>query len=119
MNYKEILDSFADQLATVLGVPATRDMDSVFPLINQNTGVVFVGFPTHVQRLMGGANLEVPVSLITLAPSNLQSVDWLLDRMDSLVSAVGAKSVSSNGFVIGDVTLPAITAIAQIGVEVV
>jgi hypothetical protein len=83
-------------------------------MVAANGGCVFVQFPTHVGRLLDGANLEVPVSLIAPAPADLASVDWLLDHFDDLVQFFGARSVVNGPIDIGSETYPAVTVTAQI-----
>jgi hypothetical protein len=115
--YSDALDMLVTQLSDALSLPATRDPATV-PALVASGGCVFVQFPTHVQRLMGGPNLEVPVSLVAPAPSDLLAVDWLLEHMDDLVNAVGSKLVSNGPLDIGTNTYPAVTATAQVAIQI-
>jgi hypothetical protein len=118
MDYVTALNTLAGQITAQLGVTATRDPSAVAAICAQEDGCILIGIPTHVQRLMGGANLELPVTLIAKAPASLANVDWLLVHMDDFVALIGAKSVSNTPIDIGEMTFPAITAIAQITLEV-
>lgn len=114
--YGDMLDALVEEVSEALGVAATRDPSAVAGLVSQG-GCILVGFPTHVGRLLSGPNLQVPVSLVAPAPSDLQSVDWLLDHMDALINTVGAKSVTTGPIDIGSSTYPAVTATAQIALQ--
>ncbi len=111
----DALDQLAAQAATAIGVPATRD-PSVVPGLTAAGGCVFVGMPTHINRLLGGPNLEVPVSLVVPGPSNLQRIDWLLDHLDALARFAGTRSIINSPIDIGTLTYPAVTATAQVAV---
>lgn len=117
MDLIDGLNSLAVVITEKMEVPATRDMSDVPALIAQNGGCIFIGIPVHVQRLMSGANLEVPVTMTASAPSNLQSADWLLSRMDAFVQLIGSKSVISTSLEVGDMSFPAISAVLQITLE--
>lgn len=118
MLYIDGLDQLVQQLESTLGIPTTRDPSVVLPLVSSTSnGAIFVGFPTHVKRLLSGASLEVPISLVAPAPGDLTSVNWLLTHYDKFVETVGAKSVTITPFSIGDATLPSVNAVAQLVVE--
>lgn len=117
-TYIEALDALAVHLETQLGIATTRDPATVSALTAQGGGCIYIGMPNHVQRLVTGANLEVPVSLVGLAPSNLQAIDYLLTHMDKFVEVCGAKSVNNGPIDVGDMTFPSITATVQFTVEV-
>jgi len=114
ITYSDMLDQLVVEASNGLGVEATRDPSLVGSLVAAHGGCVFVQFPTHVGRLLDGANLEVPVSLIAPAPADLASVDWLLDHFDDLVQFFGARSVVNGPIDIGSETYPAVTVTAQI-----
>lgn len=114
--YADMLDQLTQEVGVAIGVPATRDPSKVAGLTSQG-GCILVGFPTHVGRLMGGPNLEVPVSLVAPAPSDLRAVNWLLDHMDALAEAVGSRSVTNGPLDVGSNTYPAVTATAQIALD--
>jgi hypothetical protein len=114
ITYSDMLDQLVVEASNGLGVEATRDPSLVGSMVAANGGCVFVQFPTHVGRLLDGANLEVPVSLIAPAPADLASVDWLLDHFDDLVQFFGARSVVNGPIDIGSETYPAVTVTAQI-----
>lgn len=116
-DYSDGLDALVTQIGTALTLPATRD-PSVVPGLVASGGCVFVGFPTHVKRLLGGANLEVPVSLVAPAPSDLLAVNFLLEHMDDLIAAAGAKFVSNGPLDVGDRTFPAVTVTAQVALQI-
>lgn len=115
--YSEALDHLAEQVAARTGLPVTRDPQDVSGLVAQN-GCVFIGMPTHVGRLLGGPNVEVPVSLVGKAPGGLSTINFLLDHLDAFVACVGAKSVTNNPLSVGDTQFPAVTAVAQIAISV-
>jgi hypothetical protein len=114
--YSEALDLLAGTCADRLALSATRDPDLVGTHLARDGLVVFVQFPTHVDRLMGGANLEVPVSLLAPAPAGIVNLDALLERYDDFVDVVGSRLVSVGPIDVGAETYPAITATAQITV---
>lgn len=105
----------ASQAAAATGVPATRDPSAV-PGMVAGGGVILIGFPTHVDRLLAGPNLEVPVFLMTGAPSDLRAADWLLDHLDAFVAFTGARSVTNGPIEIGTNQYPAVTAMVQLAI---
>lgn len=113
-QYIDMLDGLVSTAEQALNIPATRDPSQVPVLVAQGSGCVFVGFPTHVQRLLDGPNLDVPVSLVAPAPSDLRAVDWLLDNMDALVDFCHASTSLTRPLDIGDLTYPAVTVTARI-----
>jgi hypothetical protein len=113
-TYRDMLDALVLAVENALDIPATRDPSVVPGLVSSGVGCVFVQFPTHVGRLLAGPNLDVPISLVAPAPSDLQAVNWLLDHIDALVDFAHV-STSTNGPVsIGDLTYPAVTVTARI-----
>lgn len=113
-TYAAMLDELVVDVGKALGLPATRDPGVVASLVASGNGCVFVGFPTHIGRLLAGPNLDVPISLVAPAPSDLRAVNWLLDHIDALVDFSKA-STSTNGPVyIGDLSFPAVTMTARI-----
>ena len=116
MSYTEALDQLVQAAETATGLKATRNPAEVGSLVAAEGGCVFVQFPTHVGRLLCGANLEVPVSLVAPAPADLTSVDWLLDHFDALAEFIGPRDISNGPLDVGSNTYPAVTATAQITV---
>jgi hypothetical protein len=114
-TWRDALDQLASAASTAVGVPATRDPSAVAGLVAAG-GVLLVGMPTQVGRLLAGPNLEVPVSLVTAAPSDLRAVDWLLDHLDAFVAFTGSRSVTNNPLDVGANTYPAVTATVQLTV---
>jgi hypothetical protein len=116
-SWREALDLLAGQAGAAVGAPATRDPSAVAGLAaSESGGCVLVGMPTQVLRLLAGPNLEVPVSLVTAAPSDLRAVDWLLDHMDQLCAFTGARNPTIGPIDIGSNTYPAVTATVQLTV---
>jgi hypothetical protein len=113
-SYAAALDAVVSEVGTALNLPATRDPSVVAGLVASGTGCVFVGFPLHVQRLLGGPNLDVPVSLVAPAPSDIRAVDWLLDNMDALVEVCAASTTTHGPLDFGELLYPAVTVTARI-----
>lgn len=114
-TYSEALDQLVSMAATSIGIPATRDPSMIGSLVaGESGGCVYIQFPTHVGRLLSGANLEVPISLVTRAPSDKKATDWLLEYMDALVDLAGARNVFHGPIDVGSNTYPAVTATAQL-----
>ena len=113
MTWRAALDQLAVQAAGAVGVPATRDPSAVAGCVAAG-GCLLVGMPTQVGRLLTGPNLEVPISLITAAPSDLRAVDWLLDHLDAFIAFCGSRSVTNNPIDVGANTYPAVTATVQL-----
>ena len=112
-TYSDMLDVFTAELQNAMGVPATRDPSQVAGLTAAG-GCILVGFPTHVQRLLGGPNLDVPVSLVAPAPSDLRAVDWLLEHMDALMDACSVGVSVARPLDVGDLTYPSVGVTARI-----
>jgi hypothetical protein len=114
--YAAMLDGLVVTMSEAFpGVPVTRDPGMVPALVSSDAGgCIFVGFPVAVARLLDGPNLDVPVSLVAPAPSDLRAIDWLLDRMDDLVEACRASSTTTLPIEVGDLTYPAVTVTARI-----
>jgi len=116
-TWRDALDQLAFQAAEAVGVYATRDPSAVAGLVaGQRQGCLLVGMPTQFDRMLAGPNLEVPVSLLTAAPSDLRAVDWLLDHEEAFVNFTGARSVVNNPLDVGANTYPAVTATVQLTV---
>lgn len=115
--YSDMLDSVVTTAEAELGLKATRDPGLVGSLVAAHGGCVFVQFPEHIDRLMHGPSLEVPVSLVAPAPADLTSVDWLLDHMDALVETFGAREVRNGPIDVGSESYPAVTCTAQIALD--
>ena len=113
--YSDALNQLVDLCESVIGVPATRDPAVVIGLV-AGGGCVFVGMPSHVDQLMAGPNLTVPISLVAPAPSDLRAVNWLLDHLDGLLKVAGGKQVRNGPIDIGSTSFPAVTATAQMAV---
>lgn len=117
--YTDGLDALVAAVGAAVGVPATRDPSAVPGLVSgPSGGCALVGMPSHVDRLMAGPNLTVPVSLLAAAPSDIRAVDWLLEHMDALLVLVGSSNVQNEPYELGSNTYPAITATAQIALQV-
>lgn len=116
--YSDMLDALVVEAEAALGVKATRDPGVVGSLVSTGLGCIFVQFPTHVGRLLAGPNLEVPVSLVAPAPADVPAMDWLLDHFDALVEFAGARDITTGPLDVGSNTYPAVTATAQIAMEV-
>jgi hypothetical protein len=114
MTYADMLDTLVADVGAALGIPATRDPSVVPGLVSQGLGCVFVGFPTNIGRLLGGPNLDVPVSLVAPAPSDLRAVNWLLGHIDALTDFCAVRTSSIGPLDIGDLTFPAVTVTARI-----
>ena len=114
-TWRQALDQLTSQASTAVGVPATRDPSAVAGLVAAG-GCVLVDMPIQVGRLLAGPNLEVPIHLITGAPSDLRAVDWLLDHLDPFIAFTGSRSVTNNPKDVGANTYPAVTATVQITV---
>ena len=118
--YSEALDILVTRLSDAVGVPVTRDPGVIGPLLNTTntagllSGAIFVGFPTSVGRTQGGANLEVPVTLVAPAPADLNATNWLLDYYDIFVETCGHRNITVRPFVIGEASFPAVSATVQI-----
>jgi hypothetical protein len=112
--YSDMLDQLVIAVGAALDIPATRDPSVVAGLVSQGNGCIFVGFPIHVSRLLAGPNLDVPVSLVAPAPSDLRAVNWLLANIDALVDFCAASTSSNGPLDIGDLTIPAVTVTARI-----
>jgi hypothetical protein len=115
--YADMLDELVATAELALGIPATRDPSQVAGLVAAS-GCVFVGFPVIAGRLLGGPTLDVPVSLIAPAPSDLLAVNWLLEHMDTLVTFTQSTTAVNGPLDFGDLTYPAVTATARISLEV-
>lgn len=111
--YSAALDQFAADLAAAVGAPATRDPSAVAGLTAAG-GCIFVGFPTHIQRLLTGPNLDVPVHLVAPAPGDARAADWLLDHLDALMDACAVGASTNRPLDVGDLTYPAVTVTARI-----
>ena len=114
-TWREALDLLAVEASTSVGVPATRDPSAVAGLVAAG-GCLLVGMPSQVGRLLAGPNLEVPVSLVTAAPSDLRAVDWLLDHEEAFCQFTGARNLTNNPIDVGANTYPAVTATVQLTV---
>lgn len=116
--YSDALDDLVAKAEAALGVPATRDPAMVGPLVAQSGKCVLVGFPTQAGRwLVGGGNLDVPVSLVAPAPGDLASVDTLLEHLEALVEFTQAATTTHGPLDVGESTYPAVTATARIAVQ--
>jgi hypothetical protein len=115
-SYVAALDELVTEAGAVLNLPATRDPSVVPGLVANGRGCVFVGFPTHVSRLLSGPNLDIPISLVAPAPSDLRAVDWLLNNIDPLVEFCAADSSTSGPMDFGDLTYPAVTVTVRIAI---
>jgi hypothetical protein len=113
-TYATMLDGLVKDVEAALGVPATRDPSEVAGLVSSGKGCIFVGFPAHFQRLLDGPNLDVPVSLVAPAPSDMRAVDWLLDHIDALIEFCAVGTSLNRPLDIGDLTYPAVTVTARI-----
>jgi hypothetical protein len=109
-----MLDALVTEASAALGIPATRDPSVVPGLVAQGSGCLFIGFPVHVSRLMAGPNIDVPISLVAPAPSDLLAVNWLLDNIDALVDFAHASTSTNGPVTIGDLNYPAVTVTARI-----
>jgi hypothetical protein len=109
-----MLDQLVIEVGAALDIPATRDPSVVSGLVSSGKGCLFVGFPTHIGRLLAGPNLDVPISLVAPAPSDLLAVNWLLDHIDALVDFAHASTSSNGPLDIGDLSYPAVTVVARI-----
>ena len=113
--YSDALDALVREAATALGLPATRDPSLVTGLVAGNAGgCVLVGFPTHAGRLLDGRNLDVPVLLVAPAPSDIRSVNFLLDHMDDLAAFAKVSTLLNAPIDIGNQTYPSVTATARL-----
>jgi hypothetical protein len=113
--YSAMLDALASQVGQATGLPATRDPGAVPGLVASDAGgCVLVGFPTAVGRLLDGANLDVPVVLVTRHPGDLRAADWLLEHLDDLLGACRAGTATNGPLDIGDLTFPAVTVTTRI-----
>jgi hypothetical protein len=118
-DYARMLDLLTEQAGAALGIPATRDPSQVPALVaSESRGCVLVGFPTSMGRLMGGPNLDVPLSLIAPAPADLATADWLLEYVDALLEFAQAGQTINRPVDIWDSTYPAVTVTARIAMEV-
>lgn len=112
-TWREALDQLATQAASAVGVPATRDPSAVAGLVAAG-GCLLVGMPTQVFRMLTGPNAEVPVSLVSAAPSDLRAVDWLLDHLDPFLDFAGVRAPTIGPIDVGSNTYPAVTATVQL-----
>jgi hypothetical protein len=115
-TYQDMLDQLVVDAGKALDLPATRDPSVMAGLVSQGRGCVFVGFPTHMQRLLTGPNLDVPVSLVAPAPSDLRAVNFLLDHVDLLVEFCRASESTHGPLDFGDLLYPAVTVTARIAI---
>jgi hypothetical protein len=110
-----MLDALAAQVAEGTGLPTTRDPGAVGGLVASDAGgCVLIGFPTAVGRLLDGANLDVPVVLVTRAPGDLRAADWLLEHLDDVLTACRAGSAANGPLDVGDLSFPAVTVTTRI-----
>lgn len=112
--YVDMLGALAQEAEAALWIPATRDPALVSGLVASGRGCIYVQFPVHVQRLLTGPNLQVPVSLVAPVPADLTSIDWLLEHFDAFVEFCGARSVVNGPIDVGSNTFPAVTATVQV-----
>lgn len=118
-TYAQALDALVIQAGQALGIPATRDPSQVPALVaGESRGCLLVGFPTSIGRLLGGPNLDVPLSLVAPAPADLATADWLLEHLDPLLEFAQVGQTINRPVDIGDSTYPAVTVTARIALEV-
>jgi hypothetical protein len=115
-TYGDMLDGLVDDVGKALNLPATRDPSVLAGLVSQGRGCVFVGFPTHIGRLLTGPNLDVPISLVAPAPSDLRSVNFLLDNMDALIEFAAVSTSTHGPLDFGVLLYPAVTVTARIAI---
>lgn len=76
------LDALATKLATITGLPVTRDPRNITP------GCILIGAPSGDNYTFSAVDLEVPVIAISSGPGNLDALEQLL----GIVAAVTAKN---------------------------
>ena len=117
-TWRDAMDQLAFQAGQAVGVYATRDPSAVPGLVaSDDEGCLLVGMPVQITRLMAGPNMEVPLTLITAAPSDLRAVDWLLDHLDSFCAFSGARNPVIGPTEIGTNTYPSVTATVSLAVK--
>ena len=80
----EALDDLKTTLATLTGIPAVRDPRNITP------GCVLIGAPSFTAWNYNIVALDVPVTIISSGPGNLDALDQLL----SIVASVLGKNVA-------------------------
>ena len=80
----EALDDLKTTLATLTGIPAVRDPRNITP------GCVLIGAPSFTAWNANIVALDVPVTIISSGPGNLDALDQLL----SIVASVLGKNVA-------------------------
>lgn len=100
MSVTDDLDAWADEIATAVGIPYTRDPAMIYP------PCLFVSLPAGAGLTLTGYALDVPVSLV--APGvGKESGDVLLDYLPGFLAALKpytGQAASATQLVVGKVT---------------
>lgn len=102
------LDDFTSRLADTTGLPATRERGDVLSCC------LYVGSPSITRMLGAGYTVELPVWLIGEGTGSKREVDWLLEKLQPVLEALGTNQATPEPF--GDPQIPAyrITAVLNI-----
>jgi hypothetical protein len=108
------LDQLVVDAGKALDLPATRDPSVMGGLVAQGLGCVWVGKPLPVSPLLAARQMDVPVSLVAPAPSDLRAVDFLIRYEDDLMEFLRSSDVTEGPLSFGDLLFPAVTVTARI-----